>query len=755
MDMGLPRFVAPYLTVISDDPETAARAYFAAYSGLYGVQSLDQALQLSQIQSVNAGTLVRFQQYLDDLPVYGGQAIVSLTGDVLISFVNIALQPTAPVSMDLKIDQQEAVQAAIEYSGDTAAELAREPQLMIFSPMVMELDENPPVPVWELGLFVGQDDGGPPLMIQYLVDAVNGKVIYDQLEDLGVENWIISSAQNSVTDDPKPKAKYDKVVKWYEMNAGDLSIEVDEDNQPLADAEGDVTQQNMDLTWDYFFNTHAWDGHDNNGGVCNHIVHVGSGWGNASCNASCNCKFGDANGGWGSAIDVLVHEFMHAITGQTAGLKYRQESGALNEHYSDSFAAMVDTSDWLMTEPTAVRNISEPPSGSRSSPDHWEEFAAVEEPNKDNDNGWVHFNSGIPNKASFLVADTVSNIHPDSGVEVQGLGREVAEQIWFQTLLTLGPTTGLPQWASSTVGTTYGLVPDLLSEEDACQVQYAMQAVGLREPDCRCDDEDKSDCPLNSRSSQSGVDPDSGDGETGDGDEGETETEGSPSPEGEDEIATPEPTPMMVNACDHPYLPVRVGSTWSYQDGEGQSSEYIVREVTGDEDYAEAIVDSVIVGPDMAISMTHTWTCDDEGIRAPITSMSGMPEGVEATIFGEQEGVLLPRGENLKLGSQWSYNTLFVMDFSTAEVGSFQVSNDRQEQFTAQQFTQISVPAGEFEALEVSGTYTVETDVTFSTRTFTGTETLWFVEGVGLVKDYGEQDGAYFIELVDYFIPER
>jgi Zn-dependent metalloprotease len=752
VEMGLPRFLAPYLPTSSDDPETAARDFFEAYSGLYGIEDIDEALQLTQVLDVDSGGLVRFQQYLEDLPVYGGQAIVSLSPGGLISFVNSALQPTTAISMDAEIDMQQAVASAVEFSDDNLAELAREPQLMVFSPQVLALEEVAPSLVWEIGLFVGQDDGGPPLLIQYLVDALTGEIVFEVPEVLSAENWVVSSAQNSVTNDTKPKAKFDKVVKWYEMSGGELTTMINDNGQPLADAEGMAAQQNMHATWDYFFNTHDWDGHDDNGGTCTIYVHVGSAWENAGCGKDCSCTFGDGVGGWGAFLDVLAHEFTHAVVGQSAGLKYKSDSGALNEHYADFFAAMVETSDWLNSNPKGFRDLSDPPNGSYVSPDHYDEFYNVENQGKWFDNGWVHFNSGIPNKASFLVGDTGSNVHPDSGIEVQGLGRPITEQIWFDTLLTLGPTTSLPQWASSTVGATYGFVPDSLTEEDACQVQYAMQAVGLREPDCRCDDE--VECPVGGYGGVGIPGDDSSSG--GDEDTGEDDgTDTSPTDENGEETVTPEPNETMVNACDHPYMPIRPGSTWSYMDNEGQSSDYIVREVTGDENYAEAIVDAVIVSPELTVTLTHTWTCDREGIRAPLTSITGIPSGVEATVFGEEQGVLLPVVENLTFGSQWNYNTLLIMDFTSPDTGAIQVTNDRQEEFTSERMSNVSVPAGDFETLEISGQFTVTTDVGFVTKDFNGTEVLWFVEGVGLVKDLVEQDGTYFIELVDYFIPER
>jgi Zn-dependent metalloprotease len=713
VDMGIARFIAPYLPASSGDPEAAARSFFEAYAGLYGLEAIDQSLQLSQLQELDSGSLVRFQQYLDHLPVYAGQAVVSISSDNLIAFVNSALLPTTSISMEPGIDSQAAVQSAVESSGDAAAQIAREPQLMVFSPRVLAIDETAASLVWEVGLLVAEEGGGPAVLIQYLVDAANGDILLEVPEHLSAENWVVSSSQNS-----------DEIVKWYEMSAGELSVEVDGSGQRLADEEGSAAQNNMDATWDYFFNTHNWDGHDNNGGKCNITVHVGTDWENATCGADCDCKFGDGVGGWGAFLDVLAHEFTHAVVGQTAGLNYLYQSGAINEHYADFFAAMVETSDWLNSNPKGFRNLSDPPNGSYESPDHYDEMIRVDIPARGNDYGWVHFNSGIPNKAAFMVADTGLNTHPDSGIEVQGLGRSISEQIWFNTLLGLGSSTSLVQWASSTVGTAYSFVPDAISEEQACEVQYAMQAVGLREPDCRCNDE--AECPLSGGRSQ--IDAEEG--------------------------ATLSPDePLVGNACDHPYLPVRPGSRWSYVDGEGNSSEYTVREVTGDENAATAIVDSMIVGSEMSLSMTHTWSCDEDGIRAPITSIGGFPGGVEAVVFGEEEGILLPSPENLRLGEQWNYNTLFVMDISSPEIGSMEVSNDRRETYTAETMRSVSVPVGDFEALEISGSYTVTTEIAGFSNVFTGTETLWFAEGVGLIKD--SQDGEYFIELVDYFIPER
>jgi hypothetical protein len=482
----------------------------------------------------------------------------------------------------------------------------------------------------------------------------------------------------------------------------------------------------MDVTWDYFFNTHNWNGHDNNGGKCNITVHVGTDWENATCGADCDCKFGDGVGGWGAFLDVLAHEFTHAVVGQTAGLNYLYQSGAINEHYADFFAAMVETSDWLNSNPKGFRNLSDPPNGSYESPDHYDEMIQVGIPSRGNDYGWVHYNSGIPNKAAFMVADTSSNIHPDSGIEVQGLGRPIAEQIWFNTLLGLGSSTSLVQWASSTVGTTHSFVPDTITEEQACEVQYAMQAVGLREPDCRCDDTE--DCPL-----------------TGLG--------GQPSKGGSDEPVD-EPASPLVTACAHPYFPVYPGSSWTFADNEGNSVKYVVQEVIGDEQYAQAKIEGFIEGGGLSVTMEHTWTCDQEGIQAPLTSVTGLSDGIETTVVAQEDGVFLPQLSGLDFGAKWSYETITDMEILSPDTGPIPMNVHREEEYTSVKMTDVTVEAGSFNSLEISGEYSGTSSFSGFSTDFAGKEVLWFAEGVGMVKSMVEQDGIYTLELVDYFIPE-
>lgn len=133
-------------------------------------------------------------------------------------------------------------------------------------------------------------------------------------------------------------------------------------------------------------------------------------------------------------LDVAGHEMSHGVIQNTANLEYIGQSGALNESYADVFGSMIDRDDWKMGEdvvnlsvfPTgALRDLSNPNNGGSQLGDRgWQPKDMGEYVNLPNtpegDNGGVHINSGIPNRAFFLLASSV--------------GKVKAEQIYYKAL---------------------------------------------------------------------------------------------------------------------------------------------------------------------------------------------------------------------------------------------------------------------------------------------------------------------------------
>jgi len=146
------------------------------------------------------------------------------------------------------------------------------------------------------------------------------------------------------------------------------------------------------------------------------------------------------------SLDVVGHELTHGVQSFTSNLAYEGQSGALNEHFADVFGILVRQwkngetaaqSDWLIGKEVlvgartrrAVRDMQHPGTaftndpylGSDPQPAHMSKLYEGR-----SDNGGVHINSGIPNRAFVLAAKALG-----------GNAWDVTGRIWFDTMLRL------------------------------------------------------------------------------------------------------------------------------------------------------------------------------------------------------------------------------------------------------------------------------------------------------------------------------
>jgi Zn-dependent metalloprotease len=196
------------------------------------------------------------------------------------------------------------------------------------------------------------------------------------------------------------------------------------DDPTDADPEANQVYDNLGQVFDYYADTFGRDSYDDSGAELIASINFCENPGTPTRNAywdGTQMKFGD---GYAASLDVTAHEITHAVTNLTADLEYQCQSGALNESMSDIFASNVDSDDWEIGEDLpggALRDMANPANGDPPQPAHVDDF--VEMPNDGspfNDNGGVHYNSGIPNHAYYLM--------------VQAIGRDRAEQIVYRAL---------------------------------------------------------------------------------------------------------------------------------------------------------------------------------------------------------------------------------------------------------------------------------------------------------------------------------
>lgn len=158
------------------------------------------------------------------------------------------------------------------------------------------------------------------------------------------------------------------------------------------------------------------------------------------------------------ALDIAAHELTHAVTTATSNLAYHNESGALNEAFSDMMGKSVEffyhpagagvgQADYVLGKDISRAVRPGVLSGDRSmanprlygDPDHYSGYLRLPD-TPAGDNGGVHHNSGIPNNAFYLAIEGGTN--RTSGLSVQGVGaanREQIEKVFYRAFTTLLP----------------------------------------------------------------------------------------------------------------------------------------------------------------------------------------------------------------------------------------------------------------------------------------------------------------------------
>lgn len=197
-------------------------------------------------------------------------------------------------------------------------------------------------------------------------------------------------------------------------------------------------------------------------------------------------------------LDVMAHEYQHIVTdfNGRGGLEYAQEPGALNEAWSDIFAKAVEfkkhpeIATWQigeelsvipggymrsMSEPKGVGNtmLVSPPQPDTYLGQHW--FNT----NSQQDNGGVHYNSGVANKWFYLLVEGGTGVNDHSkSYEVQGIGLDKAIEVAYRALMErFTPYTNYVEAADL----TWSVAKELYGEdsEEAKAVYDAWYAVGL------------------------------------------------------------------------------------------------------------------------------------------------------------------------------------------------------------------------------------------------------------------------------------
>jgi thermolysin len=255
-------------------------------------------------------------------------------------------------------------------------------------------------------------------------------------------------------------------------------------------------------TYDYYFKRHGRNGLDDDGLAAINYVHVlpqSEGYINAFFDpVDVSMNYGDGDGVtfnfFSSSLEVVAHELTHGVTEFTSALIYLNESGALNEAFSDIMGMGVE---WYFQEPGRGRNRAdwvgaedlfidfgpyirsyENPQAA-GDPDHYSRRCLPPVCTEDFDNGGVHINSGIANHAFYLMVQGGTN--RTSGMTVQGVGtaqRDRIEKIFYRAFaFFLVPSSNFHDAREATLRAASELYGEGSAEQ--ATVQQGWDAVGV------------------------------------------------------------------------------------------------------------------------------------------------------------------------------------------------------------------------------------------------------------------------------------
>ncbi|ODG92617.1 peptidase M4 family protein [Bacillus sp. AFS029533] len=244
------------------------------------------------------------------------------------------------------------------------------------------------------------------------------------------------------------------------------------------DPAGVSAHMNSDKVNKYYQTVQKRNSLDDKGMTLISTVHIGSKWNNAAWNGK-QMLYGDGDGivlgSLAGGLDVTGHEMTHGVIEKSGvNLTYKNESGAINESLADIFGTFVEIystkeNEWEMGEdvytPTkpgdgGLRSLKDPGSvrvSTKYMPSGYYPDTYAERYLGTEDNGGVHINSGINNKAAYLISQGGTN----EGYTIKGVGVTTAEKIYYRALTKyLTASSGFKEMREAAVQAARDLYPD-------------------------------------------------------------------------------------------------------------------------------------------------------------------------------------------------------------------------------------------------------------------------------------------------------
>lgn len=450
-----------------------AVAVLERFAAVYRLNNASNEFAVHRVDTDTKGFRhARLRQTAGGLRVIGGELIVHFDQNGQPYQVNGRYIPDASVNPAPAIDTATAVVAA---QNDLAAmdkpsgSVSGSPELVIYA------RGNVPTLAYEITLIYANGQAGAGCW-RYWVDAQSGAVLnrYNDIHKalvpmpesaVAINGYMLAGEGGAIVS---VTGSFSGGLYWL-LNAAWAIYNSDHtgsypDSGSLAFRSSDAwgasdpaeisAANNFSLIQAYYLSVHGRNGYDDKGTQALVNVHEGGGTDNAYWSPEDQAFFFYPGQFFAelTVLDVCAHEFTHAVTDNTSGLIYQEESGALNESFSDVFGAAVEfanqadgrasyparvagKADWLIGEDSvypyvvALRDMRNPLRLNAPSKYHGTYWYFGSD-----DNGGVHNNSSVQNHMAYLLAEGGSGNNDGIVYNVTGIGIENLRQLAYRAL---------------------------------------------------------------------------------------------------------------------------------------------------------------------------------------------------------------------------------------------------------------------------------------------------------------------------------
>jgi thermolysin len=457
----------------------------------------------SRFENVYENTVVEVNQTYGNYPVYNSIKYVHLNKEGVVNLVSGCFVPNLEKASGLKasivLSEKDAIYVALKDLGMEFSAMETTSSKLYVYPYE---DGSDATYAYCVNLTYSTPEPGD---WTFIIDAVSGKIIS---KTTNIREYDYTSYGTGVMGNSRT-LRTDRtniagipglyIVGMKNINASNLTtkdynngygtpstVSMLNSNQFNSTAQASAVDAHYfaTQTYNYFRSYFGRLSFDNEGTPIVTGVRYGNNVNNAYSTGGGKVIFGEGDGinfrPFTASPEVVAHEITHEINRDEIGLVYLNQSGAIDESLADTFGAFVEyytegnnTNCWIVGEKATIsgkgiRSLADPTKF--DDPDHYSKYIRTT-----GDNGGVHSNSGILNKAAYLISEGGS-FHD---YNVTGIGKYKTARIYYRAITskTLTPNATFKQFYNAVRNAAKAIYGSGSTEENA--VHQAFGAVGI------------------------------------------------------------------------------------------------------------------------------------------------------------------------------------------------------------------------------------------------------------------------------------